>query len=443
MAVAIQNEAYQATPRDTRMLMTELAIVVLIVLLFFSVVLGIINFFFPAGMSIKDLASSLRQSVSSTQSRELAISQGEGEHESGASAPISAKVTNIDNKVNVKLASDIAWGAARPGMSLYHRDAIQTYERARALVEFDAESYLEIGQNSLVVFQSMEPDLFLRKARTFRVMVEGELRGRLSRSAAGSANLEVALPGTNLQMTPGQGQGEDVEFRLTVNPDKSSTLSVHQGNAQLLVGGESVLLEGNHGLTIGADGRPQSIVPLPSPPQPKLPVEGSAAFYRDVPPRLTFAWKPTETAEGYRLTIARDPTFRQLVVDEQLSGTSFRHGNLKDGAYYWRVQSIKGPIEGTPSEPRALQIVQDHTPPVLSVQKLPKVVRRPTITLRGTTEPGARIYVEGKPVRVEQDGSFRHRVHVKPGASLIVVESVDAAGNVSYSTNLINGKYGE
>jgi hypothetical protein len=443
VAVAIQNDAYQAAPRNTRILMTELAIVILIVLLFFSIVLGITNFFFPIGTSIKDLTSSLSESVSSTRSRELAISRGEGELKPGASLPISAKVSYIDNKVSVKLANDIAWATARLGMPLYHRDAIQTYERARALVEFDAENYLEVGQNSLVVFQKMEPDLFLPKARTFRVMVEGELRGRLSPSAAGSTSLEVALPGTNLQVTPSQTQGEDVEFRLTVNPDKSSTLSVHRGNAQLLVGGESVLVEGNHGLTIGPDGQPQSIVPLPSPPQPKLPVEGSAAYYRDLPPRLNFSWQPTETAQGYRLTIARDPTFRQLVVDEQLSGTTFRHGNLKGGAYYWRVQSIKGTVEGAPSEPRALRIVQDHTPPLLSVQKPPKVVRRPTITLRGKTEAGAKIYIEGRPVKVDSDGGFRHRVHVKPGASLIVVEAVDAAGNVAYSTNLVNRKYGE
>ncbi len=98
-------------------------------------------------------------------------------------------------------------------------------------------------------------------------------------------------------------------------------------------------------------------------------------------------------------------------------------------------------MEGAPSEPRVLQVIQDHTPPVLSVQKLPKVVRRPTIMLRGKTEPGAKIYIEGKRVNVNQDGSFRHRVDVKPGASLIVVEAVDAAGNIAYSTNLVNGKY--
>ena len=441
MAVALQNDAYQVAPRNTRILMMELTIVLLIVLLFFSIVLGITNFFFPIGTSIKDLTYSISETVSSTQSRELAISRGDNKLE--PNTPISAKVSFIDNRVNVKPANDIAWATARLGMSLYHRDAIQTYERSRALVEFDAESFLEVGENSLVVFQSMEPDLFVRKARTFRVMVEGELRGRLSRSSSGSANLEVALPGTNLQMTPGQAVGEDVEFRLTVNPDKSSTLSVHRGNAQLLVGGESMLLEGNHGLTIGPDGMPQSLVPLPSPPTPKLPVEGSAAYYRDLPPRLTFSWQPTETAQGYRLTIARDPAFRQLVVDEQLTATTFRHGNLKGGAYYWRVQSLKGPVEGTPSEPRVLRIVQDHTPPLLSVRKLPKVVRQPTITLRGKTEPGAKVYIEGVRVNVDRDGSFRHRIDVRPGASLIVVEAVDSAGNVAYSTNVIHGKYGE
>ncbi len=443
MAVAVQNDAYQTAPRNTRMLMMELAIVMLIVLLFFSIVLGITNLFFPVGMSIKDLTTSLSQSVSPMRSREIAISQTGSEVASGATPPVGAKVSYIDNKVNVKLASDIAWATAHLGMPLNHRDAIQTYERARALVEFDAKSYLEIGENSLVVFQSTEPDLFVPKTRTFRVMVEGELRGRLSRSAAGSANLEVALPGTNLQVTPSPGQAADIEFQLSVNPDKSSTLSVHRGNAQLLVGGESMLLEGNHGLTIGADGEPQSIVSLPSPPQPKLPIQGGAAYYRDLPPRVTFSWQPTETAEGYRLTIARDPAFRQLVVDEQLAGTSFRHGNLNGGVYYWRVQSIKGTVEGAPSEPRALHLVQDHTPPMLSVEKLPKVVRRPTITLRGKTEPGTKIYIEGRPVTVDKDGAFRHRVYVKPGASLIVVEAVDAAGNVSYSTNLVNGKYGK
>jgi hypothetical protein len=207
-----------------------------------------------------------------------------------------------------------------------------------------------------------------------------------------------------------------VEFKLKVNPDKTSTLSLHKGNAQLLVGGKRLNLQENYGVTIGADGQATEPVALPSAPTPKLPTEGSAAYYRDVPPRLRFSWKPTEPTDNYRFMVARDPQFRQVVVDEEVSGTTFAHGNLKRGQYYWRVQALAGKTEGTPSEARALTIVQDRTPPVLYVQKLPKVA-------------------------VDGEGTFQHRLYIKPGASLIVIEAVDSAGNVAYATNLVNGKY--
>lgn len=441
MAVAIQNEAYQAEPRNLRLLAVELIVAVLMVMLAFSVVLGITSYYFPIGTGVKELAYSIGESVSSVRSREMQISRATPDSQAGASSLLSATVSSINNRVNVKLANDIAWDGAQVGMSLHHRDAIQTYDRSRALVEFNEQSYLDIGENSLVVFQNIEPDLFAQRTRTFRVTVEGELRGRLLRSAEGAANLQVALPNAELQMVPGQAAGDDVEFKLTVNPDKTSTLSLHKGDAQLLVGGKRVNLQENYGVTIGADGQAMDPVALPSAPIPKLPTQGSAAYYRDVPPRLRFSWKPTEPTDNYRFMVARDPQFRQVVVDEQVSGTTFAHGNLKRGQYYWRVQALTGKTEGIPSEARALTVVQDRTPPVLYVQKLPKVVHQSAVTLRGKTEPGAKIYVEGTPVRVDGEGAFQHRLYVKPGASLIVIEAVDSAGNVAYATNLVNGKY--
>ena len=441
MAVAMQNEAYQSDRRNLRLLAVELFIAVLMLMLAFAVVLGITSYYFPIGTGVKELAYSFRESVSSVRSREMQISRGTPDSQAASSSSLSATVSAINNRVNVKLASDIAWGGAQLGMSLHHRDAIQTYDRSRALVEFNEQSYLDIGENSLVVFQSIEPDLFTQKTNTFRVTVEGELRGRLLRSEEGSANLEVALPNAELQMVPGQAVGSDVEFKLTVNPDKTSTLSLHKGDAQVLVGGKRVTLQENYGITIDADGQPMDPVSLPPAPTPKLPAQGSTAYYRDVPPRLRFSWKPAEPTNDYRLTLARDPQFRQVVVDEQVSGTTFAHGNLKRGQYYWRVQALAGKTEGMPSEARALTIVQDREPPVLYVQKLPKVVHQSAVTLRGKTEPGAKIYVEGKPVTVDSEGTFQHRLYIKPGASLIVIEAVDSAGNVAYATNLVNGKY--
>jgi hypothetical protein len=139
--------------------------------------------------------------------------------------------------------------------------------------------------------------------------------------------------------------------------------------------------------------------------------------------------------------LSRDPEFRQLLVDERVKRTSFTYGNLKKGEYYWRVHSLTGDIEGMPSEVRKLHMVQDRTPPMLKLQKPPTVIRQPTITLRGKTEPGTKIYVDGTRVKVSAQGVFTHKLSVKPGATLIVVEAIDPAGNIAYATNLLNGKF--
>lgn len=435
MTVAVQAEHEdRGWSRNLRTFSGELLIAVLIVLLFFFILFAITNLVLPIGTSVRDLAQSIGASVSQTASRETTVDR--------AAAPqaLTAMLTEISNKVSVKPAQDIAWSTAQIGMALHHRDAVQTYDRARALVQFDEGGYLDISENSLVVFQSMEQDLLAHKARTFRLMVEGELRGKLLPSSDGPTNLQVAVAGQEVQVSPTEGSSEDVEFRLSVNPDQSSTLSVYKGNADVLVGGQRIRLDENHGVTLDADGQPVPLS-LPSAPIPKAPHANRVTYYRDVPPKIAFSWEPSGLVDGYRFLVARDPEFRQLLVDEQTTRTRFKHGNLKQGRYYWRVHALVDQLEGMPSETRQLSVIQDRKPPVLRLQPPPKVVRRDTITLRGTTEPGAKVYVEGQQVTVGGDGVFKHRLRIKRGASLIVVEAVDPAGNVAYATNLVNGKF--
>ena len=424
MAAVIQSEQMSALASDEqsqgRRIATEFGIALLIVLLFFFIVFGIMNLYFPIGTSVKDLAQTIGTSVSPTDSKDVFIAGANN-------TQIMARVTELGKKVNVKSASTIAWSRAQLGMTLANRDAIQTYAKARALIEFGGGNYLDIGENSLVVLQGMEPDPFVNKLRTLRVEVQGELRGRLQRSGDGLTNLQIALPGADLQMAPGEGEQSNVEFRLAVNKDKSSTLSQFNGE--------------NFSLTIGPDGQPLDPVTLPAQPILKRPVNGNASYFRKLPPKMRFTWKSEKPASAYRFMLSRDPEFRQLLVDERVKRASFTYGNLKKGEYYWRVHSLTGDIEGMPSEVRKLRMVQDRTPPTLKLQKPPTIIRQPTITLRGKTEPGTKIYVDGTRVKVSAQGVFAHKLSVKPGATLIVVEAIDPAGNIAYATNVLNGKF--
>ena len=438
MAAVIQSEQMSALASDEqsqgRRIATEFGIALLIVLLFFFIVFGIMNLYFPIGTSVKDLAQTIGTSASPTGPKDLFIAGANN-------TQIMARVTELGKKVDVKSASTIAWSRAQLGMVLANRDAIQTYAKARALIEFGGDNYLDIGENSLVVLQGMEPDPFVNKLRTLRVEVQGELRGRLHRSGDGLTNLQIALPGADLQMAPGEGEQSNVEFRLAVNKDKSSTLSLFNGEAEVMIGGKRVLLGENFSLTIGPDGQPLDPVTLPAQPILKRPVNGNASYFRKLPPKMRFTWKSEKPASAYRFMLSRDPEFRQLLVDERVKRASFTYGNLKKGEYYWRVHSLTGDIEGMPSEVRKLRMVQDRTPPTLKLQKPPTTIRQPTITLRGKTEPGTKVYVDGTRVKVSAQGVFAHKLSVKPGATLIVVEAIDPAGNIAYATNVLNGKF--
>ncbi len=122
MATVIQSEQMSALASDeqspVRRIATEFGVALLFVLLFFFIVLGIMNLYFPIGTSVKDLAQAIGTSVSPTGPKDLFIAGANN-------TQVMARVTELGNKVNVKSASTIAWSTAQLGMALTSRDAIQ------------------------------------------------------------------------------------------------------------------------------------------------------------------------------------------------------------------------------------------------------------------------------------------------------------------------------
>jgi hypothetical protein len=72
-------------------------------------------------------------------------------------------------------------------------------------------------------------------------------------------------------------------------------------------------------------------------------------------------------------------------------------------------------------------IIKDTIAPILSVEALTPTQGR--LTVKGTTETGAALTINGKPVPVV-NGAFNKEIDLSYGPNLIVIESKDAAGNV-------------
>jgi len=352
----------------------------------------------------------------------------------------AAVLTTAHNNVKQKRGNEIAWSDAQGGMQLYDRDAVQTLQRSSAYLDFGEQSYLSMGANSLIVIKSRTPDAQSPERKRLILMVEGDLRGRISGSGREPRQMEITTPRA-VAVIHAQQNGDDAEFKVTVNPDNSSIIAVYQGVAYVTAGDKTVRVEENSAVTVKLDQSLSVTKPLPSRPELIAPAASGRFLYRTLSPRIVFTWKEFPGATRYHFVLARDQAFQDVVLDEQISGTEFKHGSLKQGTYYWRASTLVGDLEGPFAIPLQFSLEQKRTPPLLVFNDSQEKVSQKSREFSGHTEPGARVFINGTEVLTTPEGEFRHAVALERGINIIVVEAVDAAGNVSYRSSTVHGKF--
>jgi len=201
--------------------------------------------------------------------------------------------------------------------------------------------------------------------------------------------------------------------------------------------GKSVEVRENQSTTVLLNEPPPSPNALPRGLTLTDPVNEQVVYYREIPPRIRFAWLALPDAGGYRFLLARDRDFRDIVVDEWVDENGFVHGNLKEGDYFWKV----GLRDGSICETRQLHIVRVTKPPMIRLQPIPKVVHFDRYVIKGSTDPNARIIVGGRDVVTDGQGGFKYNLRLQHGINIIVIEAVDKAGNIGYSTVKMYAKF--
>ena len=423
-----QPQGSTPRPQSLRRLLArslELLASMAVVLVFFLAFLGLLKVVFPSGTSLSQLmAPGTEEQERSGGLWGTAPEQFE---------PSAAVLSRVQNSVKSKGSAEIAWRDAGAGKSLFNQDAVQTLNHSSATITFNDKNRIELGGNSLVVVKSLERSRSRDRHRAVLVMHSGEARGTLDGTGAETVAVELATPSATTRIGPA---GRGTNFAITVNPDHSSTISVFTGMAEVMAQGKRVRVGANLTTTVlpgKAPGRPNR---LPTVPNPTLPREGDSIAYRDLPPRLSFAWQGSGT--GFRVVVARDADFSQVVADERVSEASFFHGNLKEGEYFWKVSGTDGWSQGLASPVRRFRLVRDQEPPPLQVAFPGSAVAEPRVTLAGSTEPGATVFVNNQKVVVTgPEGEFSHSLELHRGINVIVVEAVDAAGNITYRSHKV------
>jgi hypothetical protein len=245
--------------------------------------------------------------------------------------------------------------------------------------------------------------------------------------SAASAPAAVRVSGGMLSVKP--AAGASAEYTVQVNEDESATINILRGRGEFTGAGAATTIAPRQSLTVDQRGRKLSLVPAAG-----LRVDG-----RGGTGAVEFTWQPVPGVEGYRFVIGRDRDLYDRLADERTTEAGFRHGRLPVGDYYWSVQGRSGWTFGVPSEVRRVSLVTDVKPPQLVLEDAPKVVDGRSVTIAGRTDPEAKVFVAGQPA-VNSAGHFEHVTQLTAGANVIVVESVDAVGNVAYASVMVVAK---
>ena len=415
-----------------------------LVLLFFFIIMSALNLFFPSGSGFSlfmDKEEIAQVHTPFKREHDLMLLREGRTDEIDSAGEWAARLTSIRNDVKSKRASDIAWRDAETGMKLYSLDAVQTLDQSTVLIHFDDQNEIDLGENSLIVIRRMEQDLIFKEKRSYMVVVDGELHGRIGGDDDEGVFLEVTTPNAVTRLQNTAESKVPLEFRINVEEDSSSTITLYSGTAEIEAQGETVILEHDQMTRVVGNAPPSAPVDVPKPVKLKSPANASLFAYRSLPPKVKIIWQPLDGMTGYRLQLARDNRFREMVLDEHLKTTAFAHGNLRPGDYYWRVSGVRGAEEGPFSLVRYFSLLQDDKPPTLVVNFPTQTVTTSKIQVTGRSEPDSLIFIAGQKIELSDTGEFSHTLPISRGMNVIVVEAVDQAGNVSYSSEMINGVY--
>lgn len=254
----------------------------------------------------------------------------------GADRPL-AKLAQVFGETEVRRPFDDRFIPACNNLLVREGDVLRTWRRAGARIVFEDGSYLLLRGNSRAQLAS----LGAQASKTRLILSEGSLLSHIKRKGGQRFELSTPTASTIIRGT---------EFRVKVEAGDATRLEVLEGEVELHSEGRSLAVPAQRGsLTLRGTGPGAVELLLDAPaslqePQDRRVVRAATFDQR-------FSWSPVPGAVWYRLEIARDETFFDL-VEEVLTGAepSARISGLDEGTYFWRVSGIgANGFEGLPS----------------------------------------------------------------------------------------------
>ncbi len=226
------------------------------------------------------------------------------------------------------------WEPATAGMPLHRNDNVNTLAHARADIRFIDRTRVVLAEHTLVVIYGTAAETRVSRTAPSAVQLdEGEVEAGLA--ALGGRPVSVGVRGGGQV----DAQSTDTVVRKKA---KRATVSVYDGKAAVKSTGATVEVPARYGSSFEEAKPPTPPRPLPPAPAWTPDTTGGVVIALQGKASLHAAWQAVDDAAAYRVELAGDPEFHELIDREEVPATvhDFRGENLPAGVYYVRVRAI-------------------------------------------------------------------------------------------------------
>jgi hypothetical protein len=343
------------------------------------------------------------------------------------SVETGARFRKIEGSVQVKRAGTLEWIPASLALVLRQNDLVRTGSGATAEIALADGGQINVRPDSLMTIVESSQNPVSREQRTALAIQSGE---------ASFQTAARGVPGSTTISTPTvkATAARDTAGNIQVAESGETGLRIFKGQgAAETRTGQKIALGANQAVRVDATGAAGPTLSLPDVPQLTAPPNQTEIAYKNLADGLTLLmWNQVGGATGYRVMVDFGPSFARPLYDRKVArATQMELRALDAGSYYWKVASV-GP-EGTESAFSDLWRFTLAKAPPTAASPPPLVVdalelKGNVLHVRGRTEPGGSLSLDGQRLEVQADGSFNEFVAYGGAAGATVVLKATGVG---------------
>lgn len=355
----------------------------------------------------------------------------------GDPGPQQAHFINIDGVVRVKKASSNTWVTADYSLALEKNDVVQTADEGIARVRFADGTNYTVKPDSLIVIQENS----VNESQQAKVAVQvttGTVDLTTASAMPRGSKSQVIVAGATATFSP-ESTGE---VQNDPRNDQHSIL-VKKGGAEVQRGSEDVKIVENEKVAFTSDSPTMVKTKEIGPPVLMDPKSGDNVQLDPKSKGVTLTWAPVDGVHTFHVRVAKNQFFTgPLIVDQNWTHLELVLANLTPGSYWWEVQSVgdNGKLSAASERNKFAVVPYAENGAKIPLEIVSLIQHGHVFEIKGQTEPGARVMVNGQEVAViNPDGTFHHFTNQLPtGENWITVTAQNSKGGYGLVSRPVN-----